>query len=112
MKWNNNIDENGHPYSHRDDTKLFSDLPEDKQNLAKEWVEKYCQKAVALNRKHTSYGLKHTLEHCTGVYMTNNQFKDLMLICGHFPKEPRELNWQFYIKEGGLTQARKDYCLR
>ena len=49
--------------------------------------------------RHTSYGLKHYLEHDTGIYVTNNAFKDAMLICGFEPADPHELNWHYCISE-------------
>ena len=33
----------------------------------------------------TSYGLKHVLERQTGIYLLDNAFKGVMLICGYEP---------------------------
>ena len=42
-----------------------------------------------------SYSLKHLLERETDLYLTNNQFKDAMLLAGFEPIDPNELNWRF-----------------
>lgn len=48
---------------------------------------------------HTSYGMKHTLEARTNIYLTNNQFKEAMLLCGFYPVETDKLNRNFYVKK-------------
>ena len=45
----------------------------------------------------TSYGMKHILHDDTEVYLTNNQFKDAMLLAGYKPVDPNELNWRYWI---------------
>lgn len=42
-----------------------------------------------------SYALKHKLEHDTKIYMTNNEFKDAMLLAGYEPVDPDENSWHF-----------------
>lgn len=54
---------------------------------------------INTNYDKTSYGLKHILEHDTGIYLTNNEFKDAMLICGYEPVNPQELNWTYCISK-------------
>ena len=109
QKYKCGINENGHSYEivNGEPMSDFSALDPDEQETAKRWIKKVCKPAVALNKYHTSYGLKHILEGCTGVYMTNNQFKDLMLICGFKPKYEHELNWIFYIQERPFTKIEK-----
>ena len=46
----------------------------------------------------SSYGLKHLLETDTGLYLTNNEFKDLMMLMGYYPVDANELNWRYHIK--------------
>lgn len=104
----NGIREDGHPYSYKNDNALFSDIPQEEQDKAIQWVWKYCREAKALNRHHTSYGLKDILAAYTGYYITNNQFKDLMLLCGYRPKNEEEQNWEFYIREAPIKQAIED----
>lgn len=45
----------------------------------------------------TSYGLKHRLQDRVNIYVTNNQFKELMLTLGYYPSNPIECNWEFFI---------------
>ena len=42
--------------------------------------------------------MKHLLEHDTGVYLTNNEFKDAMLLAGYRPVNPDSLNWKYRIE--------------
>lgn len=51
------------------------------------------------NYDKSSYGLKHILEKDTGLYLTNNEFKDAMLMCGYEPINPNELNWYYQISK-------------
>lgn len=105
----------GHPYTHwrvswtderlSIDDDLLSDLPEECQKVARIWVMAYMIPTQTANKHYTSYGLKHILEHDTGIYMTNNQFKDLMLQMGHEPVDEHAVNWCFRISESGLKLA-------
>ena len=45
---------------------------------------------------HTSYFLKHKLEEETGLYLTNNEFKDAMCLAGYKPVNADAVNWLFY----------------
>ena len=83
---------------------LFTDLSDNEQQKALDWVATYIKPIKSENRKHTSYGLKHLLEHDTGIYMCNNQFKHLMLICGYKPVRENALNWTFRISEKQLRK--------
>lgn len=47
----------------------------------------------------SSYRLKHDLENDTGIYLTNNQYKDAMLLCGFKAVDTDELNWTFYLDQ-------------
>ena len=75
----------------------FCDLSEAEQEKALAWI-----KANVIPREtpldgHTGYGMKHVLEHRTNIYMTNNQFKEAMLLCGFYPVTVDELNWHYCI---------------
>lgn len=94
----------GHPFS-SDESNLFEKFTEEQKQKCREWVMCFCIPAKHVNRWRTSYGLKHTLEACTGIYMTNNQFKDLMLEMQFYPEHQNELNWSYYIQEGPLKLA-------
>jgi len=106
---------NGHPYTHWKvslsderlsvDDDLLSDLPDEQQVLARIWAMAYMVPTSTANKRHTSYGLKHVLEHDMDFYLTNNQFKDLMLQMGHRPVNEHAVNWQFRISEKALNWA-------
>ena len=51
--------------------------------------------------------MKHLLERDTKIYMTNNQFKDAMLLCGYEPVDERLLNWNYRISKKSLAFKRK-----
>lgn len=76
-----------------------------------EWYEQKQEDIVAVDKwiaenvkksssryKITSYGLKHLLQHETGVYLTNNCFKSFMLKNGHTPRNLELVNNTFDIK--------------
>lgn len=44
-----------------------------------------------------SYALKHRLQDRVNIYVTNNQFKELMLTLGYYPSNPMECSWEFFI---------------
>ena len=65
---------------------------------ARAWVrENLIPTQKMYNDSHSSYGLKHMLEKDTHIYLTNSQFKMLMIECGYLPKNPRSKNWIFRI---------------
>ena len=105
--YTNGILDDGHPFT-TFDYSLFSDLSADDQIKAEAWVTEYCKPVKTFNTKHSSYGLKHDLQKSTGVYMTNNQFKDLMLQHGFKPANTHDLNWNFGISEKALKALYKN----
>ena len=79
------------------DCESFRDLSTEEQKKALAWI-----RANVFHRKtplesRTSYGMKHLLEHRTNIYVTNNAFKELMLICGFYPVKVDALNWWFCV---------------
>ena len=93
---------NGHPYSNENgwvDDKLISDEPKEIMEGVLEWIRLYIfpRKTPLLGR--TSYGIKHILQHDTGIYLTNNQFKDAMLLSGYKPVSENDLNWEYRISK-------------
>lgn len=92
----------GHPYTEKD-TELLSDLPTDEQEQLLHWIrtrlEPSTSKADLVN-PYNSYGLKHIYQHeSSDNYVTNNQFKDAMLICGYEPIEVHQRNWEYALKK-------------
>lgn len=62
------------------------------------WIHDHIAPASRTYTRSTSYGFKHMVENEIGYYITNNQFKDAMLLCGYQPVKPNETNWMFKIK--------------
>ena len=81
-----------------DDTHL-SDLPVEEQKALVAWVGYNFDLAKNFWTGATSYGLKHVYEYRAHIYLTNNQFKEAMLMNGFYPKDASELNWIFRIKK-------------
>lgn len=82
-----------------DDKSHFCDLTAEEQKKVLTWLYYNVLPAKAVLYGHTSYGMKHLLEDRTKIYMTNNQFKEAMLLCGFFPAVMDELNWNFRIRK-------------
>lgn len=90
----------GRPYSIEngwEDAQLLSDEDDDVIALVSEWIRANIRKSGKILRGRTSYGIKHDLQRDTGVYLTNNQFKDAMMTAGFMPVDPNELNWRYRI---------------
>ena len=83
----------------KQDTAHFCNLTKEEQKMVLTWLHYNVFPAKEPLYGHTSYGMKHTLETRTNIYLTNNQFKEAMLLCGFFPVETDKLNWNFYVKK-------------
>ena len=96
---------NGRPYTDENgcvDAALITDRTPEEQKLVMDWIKANFRRSGKLLRGHTSYGLKHILHDDTGIYVTNNEFKDAMLQAGFHPVSALELNWRsraVYVKE-------------
>ncbi len=93
----------------RGESNHFDKLSEAEQEKVLAWLKaNVIPRDTPLNG-HTSYGMKHTLEHRTRIYMTNNQFKEAMLLCGFYPVRIDELNWHYSIsKASPIFQMQED----
>ena len=85
------------------DDELITDLSVEYQDKARQWVELFVSPRKTVNKKFTSYSIKHWIERYIGHYITNNQAKDIMMRCGYEPVDPDKLNWYYKvnIKESG-----------
>lgn len=72
----------------------FSDMPEQVRETVLKWADDMLAPTKEFSSR-TSYGLKHEPEDDTGIYMNNNQFKDMMLQIGYEPEDWTALNWSF-----------------
>ena len=91
------------------DNALFTDLNTREQEKVWLWVQNNIFTADKINFDQNSYGLKHLLERDTGVYMTNNQFKDTLLEYGVEPVEDSALNWIYCIKK--IKPSKEGICV-
>lgn len=104
MKQRNRI-ENGHPISISGlfgeisiDNKLLADnLTGEEQQMVLNWIKANIKPRKTPMYRATSYGIKHILEDDLHLHLTNNQFKDAMLMCGFKPVDESELNWFYCI---------------
>lgn len=93
------VDEDGRTVHTVHDDEHFDDLSIDNQELVTDWLlDNLIPRETELSER-TSYGMKHILERHTGVYLTNNQFKEAMLRCGFYPTEVDALNWCFALSK-------------
>lgn len=97
---------NGRPYSNENgdiDKALITERPKKEIDIVCKWIKSKLTPIKSPNYERTSYGLKHILERDTGLYLTNNEFKDAMLMCGYEPVNPNELNWNYRISRRSLA---------
>lgn len=88
------------------DSELLTDEPELIQIVTKIWISWCCIPTKSKNSNANSYALKHCFERMTGIYLTNNQFKQAMFLCGLYPDCPySKLNWDYSL-------SRKSLCFR
>ena len=91
---------NGRPYSIENgsiDAGLITDKSQEVQEAVYAWIRENIMPRKTPNRGRSSYGIKHILQGDTGIYLTNNEFKDAMMRCGYFPVDENELNWIYRI---------------
>lgn len=72
------------------------------------WIHDHIAPATRTYTRSTSYGFKHMVENEIGYYITNNQFKDAMLLCGYQPVNANETNWMFKIKVSLPSESKWD----
>lgn len=93
---------NGRPYTNENgwtDDGLITTHPQEKITVIIDWIRQNLMPRKTPLTTRSSYGLKHLLEHDTGIYLTNNEFKDAMMMCGFQPVNPNELNWCYCISK-------------
>jgi len=88
------INKDGRPFTN-EDIQLMTAYNESEVKLVVEWIKNNIIPRKTPYRDRSSYRLKHLLEEETGLYTTNNQFKDAMLMCGFQPVNETAINWIF-----------------
>lgn len=99
---------NNRPYTNENghiDDGLITAQSEAVIEAVSDWIRKNIRPAKRILQGRTSYGLKHILEQDTGIYLTNNEFKDALFLAGFPPVNAGELNWRYRIE---LTGERND----
>ena len=92
---------NGRPYTNENgfvDEALITEHSDEEIAAVDGWIRKNVRTGKKILHGHTSYGMKHMLEHDIGIYLTNNEFKDAMLLAGYQPVNPKDLNWKYRIE--------------
>lgn len=89
---------NGRAYTDGD-TALLTDLPLYQQRIVLGWIKGNIVHRKSPNYNYTSYSIKHWIQGIFHIYLTNNQFKDAMLMCGFYPINEKALNWHYCISE-------------
>ena len=93
----------------KDEDQHFRDLTVSEQEKALAWIRDNVYPRITPLLCHTSYGMKHVLERRTNIYMTNNQFKEAMLLCDFYPVEVDILNWNYCVSQKSpIFQYQKD----
>lgn len=90
------------PYTNENgavDDDLISSRPKEIQEKTFAWIRQSLVPRKTVLKDTTSYGLKHKFENETGIYLTNNEFKDAMMECGYEPYDPNELNWYYCLSK-------------
>lgn len=93
---------NNRPYTNEngwEDDGLITDRPKEEMDMAMAWIADNLRPRKTPLLSRTSYGIKHLLQRDTGLYLTNNEFKDAMLLSGYEPIDPNELNWHYCISK-------------
>ena len=101
---------NCRPYSIENgsiDDALITDHSQDDINLVCNWIRNNIIPRKTPLYGYSSYKLKHIFEHDTKLYLTNNEFKDAMLMCGYSPVNANELNWEYCISKKSPALLRK-----
>ena len=86
---------NGVPWTDGDLHRL-KELPQETQSVILAWIKTgftLCENGLVCS----SYLLKHRLHAETGIYVSDNQFKDAMLICGITPKNTSDFHWEYSL---------------
>lgn len=81
-------------------------LSQETKDLLQAWISWAFWHSKTIWQDRTSYGLKHDLEFCTGVYVTNGQFKGAMLAAGYEPVDRETLNWKYRAR---FTRPAKEW---
>lgn len=76
--------------------------------LAIEWIKLFAKPRKTINKRYSSYGLKHIAERWANHYISNTSFIEAMNSCG-FKKQrlsPNDINFYFNIRTLNINETR------
>lgn len=83
----------------------FDKLSASQQETLLAWIAINLKPIRSVNRRCTSYGLKHFFEASRdGFYITNGMFKGAMLQAGFFTSDEAQKNWHFNVSARSVRQ--------
>lgn len=85
----------------------FRRLSFDEQVILKNWISIELDRIKTINRRHTSYGLKHYFSNDGNFYITNGMFKGAVLELGFTISDKSKLNWNIGVSERSITKLEK-----
>lgn len=98
----------GVPAYYLDDA-LLEDLPKRQQKDVLRWIKDNFYIRKTPNYNYHTYRLKHILQYDTGIYLTDNQFKDAMLRSGYEPLDKYDGSWYFCLGMKNPKRLEKVY---
>lgn len=78
----------------------LTEFSEEIRKLVLDWVYWNFLPAHKLYVQKGSDSLRDVLASRTRIVLTNNQFKEAMLMNGFWPRDPKEVDWVFYVQAG------------
>lgn len=76
----------------------FNNMQIKNQEILIYWIDNNLIKTKTIQKRHSSYGLKHIFEKSeNGFYITNEEFKGAMITC-NFNADKNNINWFFNCK--------------
>ena len=90
--------QDGHAWT-MDDEATLADLPAEKQAEILDWIRTGINPVKRRSGDVTSEIIKGYCERDIKWRITNNQFKDAMLMCGFRPVNEHRLNWEYCISK-------------
>lgn len=82
----------------------WNKLSKEEQNKIREWVRTELKPIKSLNKKHSSYGLKHMCEKMVGFYVSNDMMKKALILEGYECGDTYGFNWHFNISEKSINK--------
>lgn len=76
---------------------MKSALAENEKNQVITWICSNILPRKTPLYRFSSYGLKHLLQEDTNIYVTNDRFKEIMLLCSFYPVNANDINCFYCI---------------